>query len=163
MNIKSIGRNDPCPCGSGKKFKQCCQNKQENQSETAKTRQLENIPTLFAKARQASLQNDFITAEKIYNEILTINSKHILTLNNLGILKQNQGDHTAAITFFKRALKIEPNAATHSNLSTSLIALELKDEAIQHLKTAISMNPGDYIAHTNLGIIYCSRNNYKDG
>ena len=19
-----IGRNDPCPCGSGKKFKQCC-------------------------------------------------------------------------------------------------------------------------------------------
>lgn len=21
---KSVGRNDPCPCGSGKKFKQCC-------------------------------------------------------------------------------------------------------------------------------------------
>lgn len=21
------GRNDPCPCGSGKKFKQCCLNK----------------------------------------------------------------------------------------------------------------------------------------
>jgi preprotein translocase subunit SecA len=20
----AIGRNDPCPCGSGKKFKQCC-------------------------------------------------------------------------------------------------------------------------------------------
>jgi preprotein translocase subunit SecA len=19
-----VGRNDPCPCGSGKKFKQCC-------------------------------------------------------------------------------------------------------------------------------------------
>jgi len=23
MNEK-VGRNDPCPCGSGKKFKQCC-------------------------------------------------------------------------------------------------------------------------------------------
>jgi hypothetical protein len=23
-----IGRNDPCPCGSGKKYKKCCQNKQ---------------------------------------------------------------------------------------------------------------------------------------
>jgi uncharacterized protein len=22
-----IGRNDPCPCGSGKKYKQCCINK----------------------------------------------------------------------------------------------------------------------------------------
>jgi len=24
---KSIGRNDPCPCGSGKKYKKCCLNK----------------------------------------------------------------------------------------------------------------------------------------
>jgi len=23
-----VGRNDPCPCGSGKKFKKCCMNKQ---------------------------------------------------------------------------------------------------------------------------------------
>ncbi|MBQ7587713.1 MAG: SEC-C domain-containing protein, partial [Lachnospiraceae bacterium] len=21
---RKIGRNDPCPCGSGKKYKQCC-------------------------------------------------------------------------------------------------------------------------------------------
>nr|WP_269465111.1 SEC-C metal-binding domain-containing protein [Jeotgalibacillus malaysiensis] len=21
---KSLGRNDPCPCGSGKKYKKCC-------------------------------------------------------------------------------------------------------------------------------------------
>jgi hypothetical protein len=25
---KKVGRNDPCPCGSGKKFKQCCMKKQ---------------------------------------------------------------------------------------------------------------------------------------
>ena len=22
--VNKIGRNDPCPCGSGKKYKQCC-------------------------------------------------------------------------------------------------------------------------------------------
>jgi len=22
--MKKIGRNDPCPCGSGRKYKQCC-------------------------------------------------------------------------------------------------------------------------------------------
>ncbi|HDP54206.1 MAG TPA: prepilin peptidase, partial [Bacteroidetes bacterium] len=22
--LKTIGRNDPCPCGSGKKYKKCC-------------------------------------------------------------------------------------------------------------------------------------------
>ena len=24
QNLKKVGRNDPCPCGSGKKFKKCC-------------------------------------------------------------------------------------------------------------------------------------------
>ena len=24
---EDIGRNDPCPCGSGKKYKNCCMNK----------------------------------------------------------------------------------------------------------------------------------------
>ena len=24
IHVKKIGRNDPCPCGSGKKYKQCC-------------------------------------------------------------------------------------------------------------------------------------------
>jgi hypothetical protein len=23
--MKKVGRNDPCPCGSGKKFKKCCE------------------------------------------------------------------------------------------------------------------------------------------
>lgn len=28
---KSIGRNDPCPCGSGKKYKKCCLNKMRSE------------------------------------------------------------------------------------------------------------------------------------
>ncbi|MGE5196570.1 MAG: SEC-C metal-binding domain-containing protein [Anaerolineae bacterium] len=25
--MDKVGRNDPCPCGSGKKFKKCCEEK----------------------------------------------------------------------------------------------------------------------------------------
>ena len=28
-----VGRNDPCPCGSGKKFKKCCKSRQRNEPE----------------------------------------------------------------------------------------------------------------------------------
>lgn len=28
VNLHKVGRNDPCPCGSGKKFKKCCLNSQ---------------------------------------------------------------------------------------------------------------------------------------
>ena len=27
VNDKKVGRNEPCPCGSGRKYKQCCLNK----------------------------------------------------------------------------------------------------------------------------------------
>ncbi|MBK3517601.1 SEC-C domain-containing protein [Carboxylicivirga sp. N1Y132] len=27
VNDVKTGRNDPCPCGSGKKYKKCCLNK----------------------------------------------------------------------------------------------------------------------------------------
>jgi hypothetical protein len=27
----AAGRNDPCPCGSGKKFKKCCERKAQRQ------------------------------------------------------------------------------------------------------------------------------------
>ena len=26
-DAKKVGRNEPCPCGSGKKYKKCCANK----------------------------------------------------------------------------------------------------------------------------------------
>lgn len=30
MSNTKIGRNDPCPCGSGKKFKHCCMGRAHN-------------------------------------------------------------------------------------------------------------------------------------
>ena len=33
MTAKKTGRNDPCPCGSGKKFKQCCSSKEDSRSQ----------------------------------------------------------------------------------------------------------------------------------
>jgi len=30
VRAKKIGDNDPCPCGSGKKYKKCCKNKENN-------------------------------------------------------------------------------------------------------------------------------------
>ncbi|MFN0064722.1 MAG: SEC-C metal-binding domain-containing protein [Chlamydiales bacterium] len=31
---KKVNRNDPCPCGSGKKYKQCCLNKEREPVKT---------------------------------------------------------------------------------------------------------------------------------
>ena len=38
-----IGRNDPCPCGSGKKYKKCCMNKTVTPTETLQYRRLSKV------------------------------------------------------------------------------------------------------------------------
>lgn len=42
-----IGRNDPCPCGSGKKYKKCCESKQTISIEEVKTEELERVLQTF--------------------------------------------------------------------------------------------------------------------
>ena len=34
--MSKVGRNDPCPCGSGKKFKKCCEEKVKSKKFEAK-------------------------------------------------------------------------------------------------------------------------------
>lgn len=36
MTSETTGRNDPCPCGSGRKYKQCCLDKDEAAARTAR-------------------------------------------------------------------------------------------------------------------------------
>ena len=36
VRAKKIGRNDPCPCGSGKKYKQCCLKKDQEAERQAR-------------------------------------------------------------------------------------------------------------------------------
>ena len=42
--MKKVGRNDPCPCGSGKKYKQCCLRAEEAKTARAANDRSEAVP-----------------------------------------------------------------------------------------------------------------------
>ena len=42
-----VGRNDPCPCGSGKKYKKCCERKQAISIEEVRTEELDRVLQTF--------------------------------------------------------------------------------------------------------------------
>jgi hypothetical protein len=89
--VQKIGRNEPCPCGSGKKYKKCCLEKeQENKirmrdESTVATRALNWLGGQFPEGIRHAVQTGFygglkktekkaldgLTAEK--HELLTIN------------------------------------------------------------------------------------------
>ena len=50
MNFNNIGRNDPCPCGSGKKYKKCCYLKTISQIEKQESIRSRLIDELMAIA-----------------------------------------------------------------------------------------------------------------
>ena len=66
--MAKIGRNDPCPCGSGRKFKRCCLGKQQVASD--------NLTEV--QAAQISLQNAINTIQKAA-------SQGVQQVNELGV------------------------------------------------------------------------------
>jgi hypothetical protein len=49
---KTVGRNDPCPCGSGRKYKQCCLEKDEAAQRKARAKEAKEA----AKAKPGKTQ-----------------------------------------------------------------------------------------------------------
>ena len=45
-----LGRNDPCHCGSGKKYKQCCLGKDEEKARAARAKAAAEAPAPSAPA-----------------------------------------------------------------------------------------------------------------
>lgn len=69
--MNKVGRNDPCPCGSGKKFKKCCEalsGKKTHSFAITQDEKATKLTSLFAK------QTFFTAPEKKIEEGVEKNS-----------------------------------------------------------------------------------------
>ena len=119
--MAKIGRNDPCPCGSGKKYKKCCLPLFERSS----TQQQNSItqPPAYALADFDELDNlsnsvvDLINegrldeAEKVCHELLSRYPDQIDGIDRLGGLYEARGDKKTAAEYYRKAAHF---AATHA-------------------------------------------------
>ena len=76
---KKIGRNDPCPCGSGKKYKACCA-----ASAAPPPPQQHLIESLQAQAQQSVANGNFAKAEQCYRQLYGLRPKDATVLASLG-------------------------------------------------------------------------------
>ncbi|MBH1971872.1 tetratricopeptide repeat protein [Moraxellaceae bacterium AER2_44_116] len=161
MNLKKVSRNAPCPCDSGKKYKQCCQARDE-QKNTSNTRLRESVPDLFREATRYQTANDLTKAEDIYRQILTISPKHIETLNNLGMLLSETARIEMAIDMLNKVVRLEPSARRYQVLAQIFVKQGQDNKAIDCLRQAIQLNPGDAIAYHNLGTQLWVQHRYSE-
>ena len=144
------GRNDPCPCGSGKRYKHCCGH-------------IGAVPAgrldagdVLARTLQVAIEHHqsgrLPEAEALYQKILNVNQSHADALHLMGVISHQRGEHESAISLINRAIAVdsaEPNY--HNNLGSALQAQGHLDEAIASYRHALSIRPDSANALYNLG------------
>ena len=117
---KKVGRNEPCPCGSGKKLKHCCKD-----SEKAS-------PDFFKQKTESKKKKEVSELELYFQKY---DSKHILNLLiGLQLMPENHGKNVR-IEFLVNLLYKSLNVGESIPKDNSLLyALLLKEHPKNHLE-----------------------------
>ncbi len=101
-----IGRNQPCPCGSGKKYKKCCLNKIVPAGTFIYTDldQLSNSVWEYIKAEK------WDKAENACQKLLKEYPDQIDGLHRSAQLWEARGDNSKAAEYYKKAADFAKNA-----------------------------------------------------
>ena len=149
--MHSVGRNDACPCGSGKKFKRC-HGRLSAPLPAAPPVLPEAIPALMERGETLHRGGLHLEAEGVYRSLLQIAPNHSAALENLGILASRRNDQEEAISLLTRAVSLAPErASAHYNLGIAYIAAFRFEAAKNSFLRAVELDPAFVEAHNNLG------------
>jgi Flp pilus assembly protein TadD/2-polyprenyl-3-methyl-5-hydroxy-6-metoxy-1,4-benzoquinol methylase len=147
------GRNDPCRCGSGRKYKQCCL--QGDRPRPGQTPQRPSPEAARCNDRACSLQAEGRLDEAItwYREAIRLAPGAADLHYNLGTAYHAQGGLDQAIACYRAALALQPALAmAHNNLGNAWAARGDFDQAAACYQNALALHPGHVEAHYNLGV-----------
>jgi predicted O-linked N-acetylglucosamine transferase (SPINDLY family) len=167
----AIGRNDPCPCGSGKKYKKCCMGKPSASrvftTQTTKPSghnlNATNVAPpseLLMRAVALHQAGRLDEAGAIYQELLRRNPEDSHALHYLGLIALQQGRYPDAVNLIERAINSDRLVpAFYCNLGNAYKAMGQIDSAIAAYLEAVRLDPGFQAAHNNLGNMYLEQGN----
>lgn len=108
MTSNKSGRNDPCPCGSGKKYKQCCLPR--DQAQPAGGAQMQQPLRQALQLAHAHLQRgNAAQAEAVCHQIIQVLPGQPDAWHLLGVIALQQGNFALAMAQLERALKGRPD------------------------------------------------------
>ena len=170
----TTGRNDPCPCGSGRKFKKCCLaarsppvderlrlasqqlqegrlHEAENTIEKILAEQPENPDALHLSGHVADRLGDSERAFDRLEQAIQRAPRNGAYLNSLGIAYGRRARNDEAIAAFRRALALRPDhQQALNNLAIQLVGAGEFDEAERSYRRVLELGPGSAESYSNL-------------
>ncbi len=147
--MANINRNDPCTCGSGKKYKHCCINlaapKPPQAAPMTATQKLQMAQQLFRMQR-------FDDAQAMLKPLLKTTPQNADLWHFLGAIQSESGQGAAALDSLQKATKLVPGEAKYwFTLGAAYDKLGQADKAMAALREATKRQPRMFEAHFNLG------------
>jgi len=148
-----VGRNDPCPCGSGRKFKKCCHRRRDLAAELSNGPQHTTpTPTEIAKLVDLFHAGRYAELETLALLFIQLHPMSGLVWKVLGATLYAQGKD--ALLALKKSTELLPkDAEAFQNLGNELRRLGHYHEAIVSYRRAIAVMPDYAEAHNNLGVV----------
>jgi len=161
-SIPTVGRNDPCPCGSGKRFKNCHgaleADARPNTTPDSDVQQLEQLRQALALHQQG----DGIGAEALYRSVLAAQPGHALAQHFLGVIHYQRQELAAALPLLEKSVAASPDEPEfRNNLGLALAAADRESEAIAAFRSALVLKPDHAVAWNNLGLALQSINDVR--
>lgn len=151
MTTQKTARNDPCPCGSGKKYKQCCLQTDEAQAAN-RVRASDEVAGLMQAAIGHQEAGRLIEADAVCKEVLRLAPDHPDALHVQAMIAYQVGMHDVATVLLQHVVEIAPGYAdAHHNLGVVHLAQGQVAEAVSGFRKTIALQPRHPSAHVNLG------------
>lgn len=156
------GRNDPCPCGSGAKYKRCCGANAPN-GPASGTEDSPGLLTLLQQAVDHHQSGRLSEAEALYRRIISAWPDCADAPHLLGVIAYTRGQHQEADRLLRQALSLNADVAEfHNNHGNVLKALGRVGEAADSYRRALDLNEGYADAHNNLGLLLKEQGRAQD-
>jgi predicted O-linked N-acetylglucosamine transferase (SPINDLY family) len=171
--MQSVGRNVPCPCGSGKRAKHCCHQLVPGRAPagdpvaaTAASRQnadrsaAGDAAAHFTQATALLAQGKLDAVVGHLESALSLRPDYAEAHLTLGQALWAQGKLVAAAGSLEKGLSLMPDfAEAHSNLGLLYHALGKRDAAVDRFRRALALKPDFTWAHCNLGNVLQAQGN----
>ena len=177
MSMNVPQRNDPCPCGSGKKYKKCCLRREETQH--ANMRQAASrhrgtgqgsSPTsddwkFHLKMGNAYYgQGNFVLAVESYQRALALAPDNATAHFQLGCALLNQGKAENAVACYEKAIALKPDYFdAYLNLANTYLNLDKAAAAVASCQRALALKPASAAAYLTQGLAYFALDDFDAG
>ena len=156
------GRNDPCPCGSGRKYKACCGRSTSSATSAMPGAQPVRATPVDVRAVHAALERaarardagQIPQAIAALRQAVSLDPKNAAPVLELGVLLLNSGRLQEALSCFERAVALQPRSV-HAHLPRGIVLerLGMHADAAAAYQQAIAVAPGNAEAHARLGVL----------